>query len=280
MTSRQAPRFRSCRITLHSVEGWGPRTLLSVSAAPDGGIIVTLRAMGYPLWTFCRSAVGPLGGIFPVKEDTATTGGRLAPKLHYHRSGFTSVQSQSDRTRFGVQLKPIEEIHGEQIFSAYVELPGRFPHQTGRANDLIYQMGDFGIKSLGVSGVLYQRSRIPHLDEEFHRPDTPVSFIRGDSPTGFIDLSGFGLDSILAFVFAPLGEVIPDSPEVTLAAFQLDKLHTAGAVCVSTGGPPPRLGVLDSVPTFEDLANRRSFSVSEKLVSSPDSLAGVKPFKK
>jgi hypothetical protein len=139
-------------------------------------------------------------------------------------------------------------------------------------------MGDLGIKALGVSGILYQRSRIPQLDEEFHKPDTAVSFIRGDSPTGFIDLSGFGLDSILAFVFTPLRELIPDSPEVTLAAFQLDKLHEAGAVCVTSGGPPPRLGVLNSVPTFEDLSRRRSFNVSESHLSSPDHLAGVKPF--
>jgi transposase len=115
--------------------------------------------------TCSRLVVPPSGGLLPEEGSYVTTGPDNKPKLHYHRSGMSSVQPalfQGGEGRKTIHLPSLNELNAVQVFSVSARLPGRLPwDRRPRQGDIINIMDMPGVRSLFLSGIIYDRKQIP-----------------------------------------------------------------------------------------------------------------------
>ena len=117
--------------------------------------------------TYSRLVVPEGGGLYSDPSSEIVRSSDDRPKLHYHRSGMTSVQPSKKtggQDRKVARLPSIDMVDRVQIFSAMMKLPVRLPAASD-AGIGIYVMGDLMIaQSLGVSGaVSYTHLTLPTI---------------------------------------------------------------------------------------------------------------------
>ena len=123
--------MKRTRIVLE--DGDSVRALLAVHADHEGGLMIDLCA-GAPVDYYRYGVVDLPAGEGPVvgsraRDETTWTISDVAPKLHYHRSGYLSLNATGTLPRQGIQItKPldIEETH-RHVFSLVMRHPFSWP---------------------------------------------------------------------------------------------------------------------------------------------------------
>lgn len=184
-----------------------------------------------------------VGGLLPDEANCVRTGEENRPKLHYHRSGMTSVQPQQYKRGTGrktIHLPSLDEIDAVQIFSVTARLPGLLPwNQEIRPDDVLYILDRPDVGSLLLSGVIYDRAKIA-AGSIGGAASAPVTFASDHNSAVLVDLSGYGLESVLGLYFNPAAQSLPEfAADFTLASFHPEELGTQGAVAIHAGSGIP-----------------------------------------
>lgn len=235
------------------------RKMLSIAVNQrDGGVMVTPLLENWGEIICSQLTVPPEGGLLPDEASYVSTGSDNKPKLHYHRSGMSSVQPakfQGGEGRRTIYLPSMEDLDGVQIFSITARLPGRLPwNNLPRKGDIFNIMDQPEVLSLLVSGVIYDRTRIPNDSIGGLEEGEPVSVASGHNSVVLIDLSGYGLEAVLSLHFNPIPQRLPDFvADFSLVSFHQDHIHSQGAVAIHAGPGIPYAALMDSVPPVGDL---------------------------
>lgn len=77
----------------------------------------------------------------PIREDESSWSVRIAPKLHYHRSGFMSLNATSQLARQAIQAIPPRELGPghEPCFSFVARHPFAWQLDKRRPSDLVFE---------------------------------------------------------------------------------------------------------------------------------------------
>lgn len=134
--------FKRTRIVLQDGEHVHPMLALSVSR--DGGLMLDLCKYA-PFEHYRYGVVDvPAGeGSFEAeirKDEASWAVGAVAPKLHYHRSGFISLNATQQLERQGAQGTPIGKIGPghRHAFSFIARHPFAWTPVPPRATDLVF----------------------------------------------------------------------------------------------------------------------------------------------
>lgn len=107
------------------------RKMLSISVNKrDGGVMVTPHLEHWGEAICSRLTVPESGGLMPDEDGYVRSGSDNKPKLHYHRSGMSSVQPaqfSGGTGRQTIHLPSLDELDAVQIFSAAARIPGKLP---------------------------------------------------------------------------------------------------------------------------------------------------------
>ena len=121
------PRTNWVRIGIMLHETSEIRPLLGMQASADGGIILSpSKSLPKCRWEYgyldtpTGSTSGNLGFIRPDGSAVRTD---RAPKLHYHRSGYASIDMQGHLPKRSLNFSPMESLRGSQFFGCSVTNP-------------------------------------------------------------------------------------------------------------------------------------------------------------
>lgn len=185
------------------------RSLIGIGASKDGGIILSPNGkIPCSKWEY---------GFFnmPGKNSKCVAGGIdrpsvmttiKAPKLHYHRSGWTSVELRGHTTESRrVKFTPIQEFSGEHAFSFTVDLPELLAPTQPKSGDLfIFAHGGIPT-SVGVNGYIVNLRQIRNMDTVYRSDNSAIGLVHvGGLEVPLLDLSAHGLDFgiIIKFKFS------------------------------------------------------------------------------
>lgn len=249
-----APKIKkSIKVGVRSIATGEILLLARLVVSTDGGIILSTpwkKRPGLFLSEFTRNS----NGIVPVDSSTIRVGSSGVAKCHYHRSGWTSVQSEEGGERLSVQLPKLINTHQRQFAHIYTKFPGMLPtSRMLRKSDPVYIQDVAGMESLSVHIAVYNKKLVPEKTLGRAIDNFPVTFTTGDPQGVLVDVSSTGNDAILAFYFRGLGQFVPNSPEYSLNMFSFDSDEFLGAVGVQTEPNFARFGVLDRVPDLADI---------------------------
>lgn len=232
-----------------------PRKILSVAVnRKDGGVMVTPHLQNWDE-TVCSQLIVPeTGGLMPLEDSCVKTGPNNRPKLHYHRSGMSSVQPQQftgGQGRRTIHLPSLDGLDGVQIFSIVARVPSRFPwDQDVRPGDIVQIMDRPGVRTLFVSGVIYERNKIPARSIGGPEKMAPVTMASNHSNVVLVDLSGYGLEAVLALHFDPSPRAMPHFvPDFSLVSFHQNRMPLDGAVAIHAGPGIPCAAILSPIPS-------------------------------
>jgi hypothetical protein len=245
-----APKIkRSIRICVRDYVTGVIRLLARLIVSPDGGIVLSTpwgRRSGLFL-SELRLIQGQ--GIRPVAETTFKVGVSGVVKCHYHRSGFTSVQSEEGGKRLSVQLPALEDMHMQQLAYLYAaSIPGLPQANNIRARDVLIVEDRPGIGSLSLHVVAYDRRKYPASALGRVRQDSPITFASNDGNLVLVDVSATGLNFILGLHIRTLEFAIENQPEYSMNMFHFSDGNFDGAVGVQTQSNMAGLGMLGEVP--------------------------------
>lgn len=236
---------------------------LTVGANPsDGGVIVTPTARPSGGWTYLTRNRKRQLMRSSYRWDTAgalTSVPGEAMKLHYHRSGFTSLQPGSGGNRVSVDLPDLDTISGQQIFCAAVTDPQDLPEREPRRGDSFVVLHGEWPSAAAVAGIIVARRDIPDVDTEL-LADSARGLVRGAASELVVDLSAHGLDAVLLLRFDH-SPAVTGQASVTLAGVCGDTSTDFEAVVAYTNDGVPRVGVhprLDSAEVFPAQAGQRT----------------------
>lgn len=252
-----APRIKkSIKVGVRSINTGEILLLARLVVSPDGGIILSTpwkKRPGLFLSEFTRNG----NGIVPVDGSTIRVGSSGVAKCHYHRSGWTSVQSEEGGPRLSVQLPQLIDTNQRQFAHIYTKFPGMLPtSRMFRKSDPVYIQDVPGMESLSVHIAVYNRKLVPENTLGRAVDSYPVTFTTGDPQGVLVDVSSTGNDAILAFYFRGIGEFVPNSPEYSSNMFSFDSGEFLGAVGVQTEPNFARFGVLARVPDLADVHDK------------------------
>lgn len=275
--ARYLPGRRSIGVHLKMREESFARRFVSVQVNRDGGVIVIpfldkwrkvrCVSLNYPL---------PSRPVFDPKS-AVRVGGDSRAKLHYHRSGYTSVQPQDPSgkaPRLGVHLAPLDSIHQLPVFTVAARIPSKFPRlERAKRGDLIHATSMLGVRSLFVAGLLYDRSQVAPKSIGGYDSATPLTFTSGDPNVMILDLSGYGLNSVLALFFvASPADLADTSCDATVASYSSAESSGSNGVAIMAGGGYPHTFRIRDIPPLEDFHRHadldprtRSFSFEPSL---------------
>lgn len=233
------------------------RKMLSISVNQrDGGVMVTPHLEKWGKIT-CSQMVVPLsGGLLPDEGSYVVTGPDNKPKLHYHRSGMSSVQPsmfQGGEGRKTIHLPSMDDLNAVQIFAVTARLPGYLPwDRRPKVGDIVLVMDIPGVRSLFMSGVIYDRTQIPAESIGGLQMGEPVSFSSGSRNAVLVDLSGYGLEAVMGLHFNPMPQKLPDfAADFSLVSFHQDHVHTEGAVAIHAGSGIPYPALMHPIPSVD-----------------------------
>lgn len=257
--AKKLSRQRSLGVHIKMPSERVTRKLLSISVDKrDGGIMVVPHLENWGAITSSTLlATGP-GNFVPDEASYVHTGSEHRPKLHYHRSGMSSVQPQGFVGGVGrntVHLPPLDALDAVQIFSVMARLPGPFPWQTmEKPSDIIHTLDRPGVKSLGMHGVVYDRSKIGLASVGGVPGLEPLTFASDDNNAVLVDLSGYGLESVLGIYFHPSPRPLPDwSADFTLASFSPDQTTGPAGVTIHAGPGTPQAAIMRPIPSISSV---------------------------
>lgn len=253
-----APRIRrSIRIAVRDLHAGVMRLLARLIVSSDGGIILSTpwqRRSGLFLSEFQMTE----RGILPISSTTFKVGPSGIAKCHYHKSGFTSVQSEEGGNRLYVQLPPLTAIHMQQFGHLYTKSLGWLPDAGMlRRGDVVYIQDRPDLRSISLHLVAYDRAKVSPAAQGRALDELPVSFTSGDGEMFLVDVSSTGLNLILGFIFKGAGFVLSNSPEYSMNMFRLSRDRFSGAVGVQTERDFARFGILDRVHDLSEVHDAR-----------------------
>ena len=186
------------------------------------------------------------------------TGEENRPKLHYHRSGMTSVQPQQYKGSMGrntIHRPSLDVLDAVQIFSVTTRLPGLLPwDQQENPWDVIHILDRPEAKSLQISGVVYNRSKIDAGSIGGMEGAGPLTLASDHNNAVLVDLSGYGLESVLGLYFNPSPLLLPETAaDFTLASFHPQQLLTHGGVAIYAGDGKPMPSLQADIPDVSSI---------------------------
>lgn len=252
------------------------RKLLSISInKQDGGVIITpiLDEWGESFGSHME--VADDGGLIPQEESFVRGEGKNRLKFHYHRSGMASVQPQNSsggENRRTAHLPALDQLDGTQIFSVAARLPGKLSwEREARNGDIVNIMDRYGVRSLLLGGVIYDRKLVPDESIGGVEPENPVTFSSGSRTSVLIDLSAHGLEAVLGLHFNPMPDKLPEfSADFSLVCFNIEQVTTEGAIAIHAGSGIPLAAWMDSIPPISDI--HRVVDLKPIAISYPNKL--------
>lgn len=248
VTTERPRRFR-LGVLRDSTSEFKP--LLNVATIRDGGLIFAPRAVPFEeSWSYGVARPRGSEARVGVEHITSTT---ERPKLHWHRSGWTSVSlTGADIPRVGEKFDPLPDHHSTQIASVLVARPWAFPTEAPKRGDQFFVVRSWPMH-LGVEISAY-----------FVPQDTSVNIVRstlpavgildGDTERAVIDLRGHGLDAILVFRYrAAWDDAEAAATSVVAGALTIEPRASTRCVALWSGGgtnPPVTIDVPPPVSDF------------------------------
>lgn len=237
------------------------RKMLSISVnRKDGGVMVVPHLQEWGEIISSRLLVTEGGGLLPDEGTYVRSEGENKPKLHYHRSGMSSVQPQGftgGRGRKTIHLPSLQDLDGVQIFSVIARMPGHLPKdQKVNPGDIVSYFDLPSVCSLKISAVIYDRRAIPQHSIGGFNKTNPVTFASDHNNASLVDLSGYGLEAVLVLYFDPSPWEVPDfAADFSLVSFHQDRLGTDGAVAIHAGPGIPVAALMQPVPSVASVHN-------------------------
>lgn len=254
---RKLPTKRSLGVHVRMQTERFFRKVLSISVNKrDGGVIVTPLLENWGEIVCSRMVVPSSGGLLPEEDSYVRTGADNKPKLHYHRSGMSSVQPtmfNGGEGRRSIHLPSLENLDAVQIFSVAARLPGLLPwDRQPKPGDIVSVMDSPAVRSLLMAGVIYDRDEIPADSIGGLSKGEPVSVASGSNNSVLVDLSGYGLEAVLGLHFNPIPQKLPDfAADFSLVSFNHEHINTEGAVAIHAGPGIPYAALMQSIPSVD-----------------------------
>lgn len=247
-------RKRSLGVHIKMITEPFTRKMLSISVnRQDGGVIVMPHLQNWGVIISSQLVVPETGGLLPDEGTYVRTGADNRPKLHYHRSGMSSVQPQQytgGEGRKTIHLPALDELDGVQIFSVTARLPGRLPwDQRVSPGDIVNIFDQPGVRSMMLSAVIYDRRKIPVGSIGGLNKSDPVTFASDHGNAVLVDLSGYGLEAVLVLYFGPMPDKLPEfAADFSLVSFHQARMSTDGAVAIHAGPGIPYASLMMPIP--------------------------------
>ncbi len=221
--------FKRTRVTL-SVDG-ALYPLLALSVSSDGGLMIDLAGCT-PVQHFRYGVLdvppGGDAGQAPLRQDEASRSVRVAPKLHYHRSGFMSLNATERLKRQGIQATPPGDIapNHKHCFSFVARHPTAWERGERRKTDLVFEAAS-PPTTITVAGFIGAFENLRHESQ----PENPWAIVA-------VDIDGTEVPTVVArldmdepryYVWLELYPDRPfgDSPEPGLILYAIDPYEAA-----------------------------------------------------
>lgn len=256
---KKLPRKRSLGVHIRMRTESFPRKMLSISVnRKDGGVMVTPHLQNWGEITSSHLIVPQSGGLLPDEAGYVITGPDNKPKLHYHRSGMSSVQPQQFKGGEGrktIHLPSLDELDGVQIFSVTARVPGKLPwDQDVNHGDIFIIMDRSGVRTLLLSAVIYDREKIRAGSIGGVEDTSPVNLTSKHNNAVLVDLSGYGLEAVLVLNLKSMPDKLPDfAADFSLVGFHQDRVRSDGAVAIHAGPGIPYAAFLDPIPAVHEI---------------------------
>jgi hypothetical protein len=172
MQIRATKRIRRTRIVLQ--DGDLVRPMLAVSVSKDGGLMLDLcrhAPMEHYRYGVLDVPAGTGSWNAPIREDEAAWSTNLAPKLHYHRSGFISLNATERLDRHGIDATAIGEIGPmhRHCFSFVARHPLLWRAAPARRSDLVFVPSQWP-ETITIAGFIGPTSNLKSV----HLPSNPA----------------------------------------------------------------------------------------------------------
>jgi hypothetical protein len=115
------------------------KPIVSLAVARDGGLMLTPAEIRSDGWSYGVAEVpGGVGhGLMGRIRREGVVDIPQRPKLHYHRSGFTSVNlTGKDAPRRSIRCLPLSQMRGDQCFGVQVDGVDVLPTKDPRSRDV------------------------------------------------------------------------------------------------------------------------------------------------
>lgn len=158
--------FKRTRIVLQ--DGDVVRPMLALSVSKEGGLMLDLSRYA-PTEHYRYGVLDVPAGTgswqAPIREDEATWSTNLAPKLHYHRSGFISLNATERLDRQSIDATPIGEIGPahKHCFTFVARHPTRWSAVPARTTDLLFVPSQWP-DTITIAGFIGPMSNLKSVD--------------------------------------------------------------------------------------------------------------------
>ena len=228
------------------------RPLVTVGAIADGGITITPKGAPTRHWRVeSRPSVSS-----SLSDHVRFVPGTPIPKLHYHRSGFASIQPPGG-VRVAVDLPALDVLPGNQIFYfGRQKLDDIVPVDPRREDAFV--VSHHGMPSgFRLAGIVVPSSTVPYFEEERVDDGFARVPVRGERVELMMSLRPHGVDALL--VLRPTLDYLPRAGVATtvLAGFAGDTGPSV-AMCSTDGGAMIGMMGADELPQFPAEPGRRS----------------------
>lgn len=118
--------------------------MLALAVSSDGGLMIDLGRSA-PTEHYRYGVVDVPAGVgswtAPIREDDSSWSVKLAPKLHYHRSGFISLNATAHLDRHGIRATPLADIgpNHKHCFSLVARHPRMWQAGVRRPSDIVLE---------------------------------------------------------------------------------------------------------------------------------------------
>lgn len=132
---------------------------------------------------------------------------------------------------------------------------GYFPWEhMEKPADVIHTLDRPGVESLMIHGVVYDLAKIGAESIGGVKALEPLTFASDHNNAILVDLSGYGVESVLALYFYPTPRALPDwAADFTLASFSPDQTTSSGGVAIHTGPGIPLASIMRPIPSISTI---------------------------
>lgn len=197
-TERAIPRVRWMRVVYG--QGTSGRPLFGFGAASDGGILVDVGAYAPPAqWEYGKALVpgGLLAGTPGIGVRDTFVAASGAPKLHYHRSGFVSLDQTGNLPRQSMNAVPLSDLREGQIFSVTIHRPDLYATKVPKLGDFFFTCGRPDPVRVTIIGVVGNAADLSYSDRQAFGDRAATILVSSEQvvPEPTVLLTGHGIDS-------------------------------------------------------------------------------------
>jgi hypothetical protein len=154
-------RIRRTRLVLDHDGDRRPLLAFTASSGKTGGLILDLSGRAPALTWKYGSFEGPEGGgssTLTLREATKVVvpDDQNPPKLHYHRTGYVSIDQTGNLPKRSIDAEPLVELHHAHCFTALFRRPFRWNTDDPRSSDSVFRVHGEPPRSLKVVGYVGQ----------------------------------------------------------------------------------------------------------------------------